>query len=51
MDTLPDFVTDQEERPRTQPVARTGWESVRFQLVEEEEPPSDSDFSTAALAP
>lgn len=50
MEALPEFVTEEEDRPRMHAAVRTGWETVRFQL-EEEEPPSDSALSTAALAP
>jgi hypothetical protein len=50
MDTLPEFVKDTEaERPRRVSRAQlTGWETVVFQL-EDEEP--GSLLSTAALAP
>jgi hypothetical protein len=55
MNTLPDFVTDREEEGRlalsSHVVLLTGWETVVFQLDDEEEPGSDSVFSTAALAP
>jgi hypothetical protein len=52
MDTLPEFVLDVVEKEVRRAVPReggTGWESVRFQLVEEPEPPSA--LSTAAAAP
>jgi hypothetical protein len=52
MDTLPEFVLDVVEEVR-RAVPRnggTGWETVRFQLVEEPESPP-SVFSTAAAAP
>jgi hypothetical protein len=59
MDTLPEFVVGDvvESAVRTEEdVAlpqgqgeRTGWERVVFQV--EDEPGSDSDFSTAAIAP
>ena len=52
MDRLPDFVTDSAEPRRLvlhDSNNRTGWETVRFQIVEEPEP--SSDFSTAAIAP
>jgi hypothetical protein len=54
MQTMPDFVKDEgEEEPvrRVASTSLTGWETVIFQLVEEPEPGSDSDFSTAAFAP
>lgn len=50
MDKL-EFIVDVEE-PRTTPapVALTGWESIRFALEDEDQPPL-SDLSTAAAAP
>jgi hypothetical protein len=53
MDTLPEFVLDVvEEKRRVVPrEGGTGWETVRFQVDEEPEPPLSSVFSTAALAP
>jgi hypothetical protein len=59
MDTLPEFVVavavESAVRREEEPALpqgqgeRTGWESVVFQV--EDEPGSDSDFSTAAIAP
>lgn len=55
MDTMPEFVLDGVEEWRPKPAPRegaTGWETVRFQLLDEEpEPLLPSAFSTAALAP
>jgi hypothetical protein len=53
MDTLPDFVTERDcEAPRRfRAYARTGWESVVFQLDAEPEPEPGSELSTAAFAP
>jgi hypothetical protein len=54
MNALPDFVTEGDEEGRSarssHVVLLTGWETVVFQL-DDEEPGSDSTFSTAALAP
>ena len=49
MDTLPEFVQDVVEGllPAEPVASRTGWETVRFQVVDEPE----STFSTAAFAP
>jgi hypothetical protein len=52
METLPEFVKDQENESETaRPAARgtglTGWETVIFQVVDEPE----SAASTAAAAP
>ena len=52
MDALPEFVTDGPEERRataTPKVNLSGWETVVFQVEDEEEP--GSDFSTAAIAP
>ena len=53
MNKLPEFVTEQEEMPRPQsPLAHvTGWETVVFELDDDDLQLWDSDFSTAALAP
>jgi hypothetical protein len=50
MDKL-EFVVDLEE-PRTypEPVLLTGWETIRFALEDEDQPPL-SALSTAASAP
>ncbi len=49
MDTLPDFVTDENETGAGMPAPAqlTGWETVIFQVDDE----PGSDFSTAAIAP
>ncbi len=49
METLPEFVQDVVEGvlPAEPMTTRTGWESVRFQVVDEPE----SALSTAAFAP
>jgi hypothetical protein len=49
MDTLPEFVTDEEETGAGSPAPGqlTGWETVIFQVDDEPGP----DFSTAAMAP
>lgn len=55
MQMLPEFVRDEEEVgvPVRAAVSATltGWELVVFQVVEEPDPGSDSDFATAAFAP
>ncbi|HEX6086336.1 MAG TPA: hypothetical protein VF266_17535 [Thermoanaerobaculia bacterium] len=53
MNNLPEFVTDEESPPRPQsPLAHvTGWETVVFELDDDDLQLWDSDFSTAALAP
>lgn len=53
-DTLPDFVIDNfflDIPRRSGSCELTGWETVVFQLDDDDEPDSDSDFSTAAFAP
>jgi hypothetical protein len=52
MEALPEFVTnapDERSRSATPKVNLTGWETVVFQVEDDEEP--ESDFSTAAIAP
>ena len=47
----PEFVkeTDDSARRSVAPAELTGWETVVFEVAEDQEP--GSDFSTAALAP
>ena len=55
MNALPEFVIEGEREGRDVRISHvllTGWESVVFQVGDDEpEPGSDSAFSTAILAP
>ena len=49
----PEFVQEGEVAARraVAPAQRTGWETVVFELTDDQDGLSDSDFSTAAIAP
>jgi hypothetical protein len=53
METWPEFVTEDEAATRrtVPPAGLTGWETVVFEVSDDQDCGSDSVFSTAALAP
>ena len=53
METWPEFVTEDETATRNAVPAAglTGWETVVFEVSDDQDCGSDSVFSTAALAP